>query len=71
MIPHGDLDEDHFTKKEKVIICATQEYVVEVCFQMWDQRRFYVISYIMIIRISPLDKDIIKELKKSWVKIDV
>ena len=63
MIPHGDLDEDHFTKKENVIICATQQYVVEVCFQMWDQRSFYVISYIMIIRISPLDKDIIKELK--------
>ena len=70
MIPHDDLDEDH-SKKEKVIICASQQYVVEVCFQMWDQRRFYVISYIMIIRISPLDKDIIKELKKSWVKIDV
>ena len=70
MIPHDDLDEDH-SKKEKVIICASQQYVVEVCFQMWDQRSFYVISYIMIIRISPFDKDIIKELKNSWVKVDV
>ena len=33
MIPHGDLDEDQFTKN-KVILCATQEYVMELCFQM-------------------------------------
>ena len=66
MIPHGDLDEDQFTKK-KVILCATQEYVMGVCFQMWDQRRFYVISYFMMIRISSLDKDNIKE----WIPKNV
>ena len=54
-------------QKKKVILCATQEYVMEVCFQMWDQRRFYVISYIMMIRISSLDKDNIKE----WIPKNV